>query len=93
MSLTNSFAGRNLINLFQLAILLILIAYFFDYKSSKSTFAKDLSQGLLLCLGFLISAITFITVFDLHLIYGIMFVGIEMIIVFAIKAFIQSRNQ
>ena len=77
---------------YNLAILLILIGYFFDYKSNKSSFLKDLSNGILLCIGFLVSAIIFISVFDLHLIYGIFFVGIEMIIVFALKAYIQNKD-
>ena len=76
-----------------MSLIAILIAYFFDYKSDKSTFTKDLSQGLLLCLGFLISGLTIISAFEVQLIYGVFFVGIEIIIVFAIKAFIQSKNQ
>lgn len=76
-----------------MSLIVIIIAYFFDYKSNKSSFTRDFSQGVILCLGFLISAITFITIFNLHLIYGIMIVGIEIILVFTFKAFIQSRNK
>lgn len=75
-----------------MSLIAILIGYFFDYKHNKSTFTKDLSQGLLLCIGFLISALLFITVINLHFIYGIMYVGIEMIVVFALKAFIQTKR-
>ena len=75
-----------------MSLIAILIAYFFDYKSSKASFGKDLVSGLLLCLGFLISAIVFISIFKLHLIYGILFLGVEIILVFTLKAFIQNKS-
>jgi len=75
-----------------LSILLILLAYFFDYKSDKASFKKDLTSGIVLSVGFLISAMAFVSVFDLNLIYGIFYMGVEIILVFALKAFIQNKK-
>jgi len=75
-----------------MSLIVISIAYFFDYKSNKSTFLKDLISGIITCIGLFVSALVFITLLDLNIVHGIFAVGIEIILVFALKAFIQSRS-
>ncbi len=75
-----------------MSLIIINIAYFLDYKSNKTSFIKDLTSGIVLCIGFLISTLAFVTIFDLNLIYGIFYLGIEIILVFTLKAFIQNRK-
>jgi len=74
-----------------LSLLLILVAYFFDYKSSATTFAKDLINGILICVGLCVSAVVFVTLFNLALIHGVFYIGIELMLFFILKAFIQNK--
>ncbi|GAA4246817.1 hypothetical protein GCM10022292_34250 [Winogradskyella damuponensis] len=75
-----------------MSLIVISIAYFFDYKSNKSTFLKDLINGILICIGLLISALVFVAIFNLTIVHGIFYIGIEIILVFVLKAFIQHNN-
>ncbi|WP_179021547.1 hypothetical protein [Winogradskyella forsetii] len=75
-----------------MSLIVILIAYFFDYKSNKTAFLKDLFSGVILCLGFLLSAIGFAAIFGLNIVYAIFYLAIEIILVFALKAFIQTKK-
>jgi len=75
-----------------MSLIVILIAYFFDYKSNKTAFLKDLFSGVFLCLGLLLSAFGFAALFGLNIVYGIFCLAIEIILVFALKAFIQSKK-
>ena len=76
-----------------MSIILILIAFFIDYKSNKTTFVKDLLGGFLILIALIISSIGFVTLFNLTLVHGVFYFGVEIMLLFSIKALIQSRKQ
>lgn len=74
-----------------MGLLFILIGYFLDFKNDKNTFFKDISIGITY---FFINALFFGVLhlfFGLGLLFCIFGFGIEIILVFALKAYIQSR--
>lgn len=75
-----------------MAILIILIGYYLDYKTDPKTFLSDLKKGLLFLVIFIFYNLTLKFVFDLNWLYIIFMIGIEIIVLFSIKALIQNNN-
>jgi len=75
-----------------MAIILILIAYFFDYKSQQDTFLSDLKGGVFIFSLFGIYALVLSLFFGVETLYIIFSIGIEIILLFAIKALINSNR-
>lgn len=55
-------------------------------------FLNDLVNSVILCLSLFLVAYGAAMWFGLTYLHGILFIGIEIIMVFALKAFIQSRK-
>ena len=75
-----------------MSLILILLAYYFDYKSEKETFKKDLLGGLYVFLAFLIYSLTLKFIFGIHILYIIFSIGIEILLLFSFKAFLNKKN-
>ena len=75
-----------------MGILFVIIGYFFDYKSDKENFFKDLAIGLGYFIGNFILAMILNLVFRISILYCIFGFGIEIILLFALKAYIQNKN-
>lgn len=75
-----------------MGLLIILIGYFFDFKNDKKNFFKDIRTGAIF---FIVNILffTFIHQFlNIGLLYCIFSFGAEIIIVFSLKAYIESRK-
>ena len=75
-----------------MAIILILIAYYLDYKSETDTFWSDLKGGLFVISLFIINALFLTFVLDFHFLNVIFINGIELILLFAFKAILQKKK-
>ena len=75
-----------------MALILIIIAYYFDYKSNKTTFVKDFVSGFVVIIILFLSALGFVILFNLTLIHGILYLGVEIILLFFIKSLIQTKT-
>ncbi|MEM9681049.1 MAG: hypothetical protein AAF901_12075 [Bacteroidota bacterium] len=76
-----------------MVILFLLIAYYLDYKYNKTTFFKALTNGMLVFIMLAVSGLLVVQLFDLHILFGVFCIGIEIILLFSIKAFIESRKR
>ncbi|WP_299883956.1 hypothetical protein [uncultured Lacinutrix sp.] len=76
-----------------MGLIIILIGFYFDYKSEKSSFFNDLSGGIFICAVFFISAIVLKEVLKIHFLNVAFIIGIEIILVFALKAFFNSKKK
>ena len=75
-----------------MALLLILIGYYFDYKANSKTFVSDFKKGLLFSITFIFTSLILRFSFNINWIYIIFMIGIEIILIFSIKAFIQNKD-
>ncbi|MEP0262468.1 hypothetical protein [Dokdonia sp.] len=75
-----------------MGIIFVIIGYFFDYKSDKENFFKDLAIGLGYFIGNFILAMILNQVFHISLLYCIFGFGIEIILLFALKAYVQNKT-
>lgn len=75
-----------------MALIIILIAFYFDFKSEKLTFINDLKGGVFIILLLIISAILQLYVFNIHFLYMIFSTGIEILLIFSIKAFLNNQS-
>ncbi|MAX69712.1 MAG: hypothetical protein CMC76_01210 [Flavobacteriaceae bacterium] len=76
-----------------MSLILILIGYFFDYKSSRSDFFSDLLAGLTFCLGLAVSGIIIMVLFNLTILHAIFCIGVELILIFVLKSLIDKTNK
>lgn len=74
-----------------MALLLILIVFYFDYKPKKDTFLSDLKGGLFVFGVFILYAIILHHVFKIGLLYIIFSIGIELILIFVLKGFFNNN--
>ncbi len=75
-----------------MSIILILIGYFLDYKANQSQFKSDLKIGLTFFATFIFYHLIFKLLLKVHWLYIIFAIGIEIILIFSIKAFIDSKK-
>ena len=75
-----------------MALIIILIAYYFDYKSEKESFLNDLKGGVFVCLILLCSALFLKYIIGLGLLYVICSIGVEIILIFVAKGFLNKEN-
>jgi hypothetical protein len=74
-----------------LAVILILIAFYFDYKSEKESFFEDLKGGLFVFGIFILNAFILKYLIGLNFLYIIFATGIEIILLFTIKGFFNKK--
>ena len=74
-----------------MALIIIGIAFYFDFKHERHSFISDLKGGIFICLIFLLSAIL-LKILGVHILTIIFSIGIEIIVLFSIKAYLNSRN-
>jgi len=75
-----------------MTLVLILIGYFLDYKSKPEGFFSDLRGGIFIFSLFGIYALVLKLFFEVGTLYIIFSIGIEIILLFAIKALIDSNR-
>lgn len=75
-----------------MGLIIILIGYFFDYKSNKESFLSDLRGGIFIVSIFGSYALILKLFFDVGILYIIFSIGLEIILLFAIKALIDSNR-
>ncbi len=75
-----------------MAILLILIAFYFDYKSEKESFFEDLKGGLFVLIIFIFSGLFLKYIMGLSLLYIVFSIGVEIILLFTIKGFLNKNK-
>lgn len=75
-----------------MGLLFVIIGYIFDYKSDKENFIKDFAIGLAYFVGNFILAIVLNQVLNISILYCIFGFGIEIILIFVFKAYIQNKD-
>ncbi len=78
------------INLNFLSLILILIAYYFDYKSEPDSFWSDIKGGLTVFGVLIAPALILKYKFNIGHIYIIFAIGIEIILLFVLKGFLKK---
>jgi len=73
-----------------MSLIIILIAFYFDYKAKPNTFLTDLKGGLFIFLMFIINATVLKYIFGFGYLFIIFFIGIEIILLFVIKGLLQK---
>ncbi len=76
-----------------MSIILILIGYFLDYKANQNQFKSDLKIGLTFFAIFIFYHLILGIWLKVNWLYIIFANGIEIILIFFIKAFIDSRKK
>lgn len=75
-----------------MGLLFVIIGYIFDYKSDKENFFRDFAIGLTYFAGNFILAIVLNLVLNVPILYCIFGFGIEIILLFVFKVYIQNKN-
>lgn len=75
-----------------MSLILILIAYYLDYKSETDTFWSDLKGGLFVVSFFIINALLLKFALGFHFLNVIFITGIELILLFVFKAMLQKKH-
>ncbi|WP_299674125.1 hypothetical protein [uncultured Dokdonia sp.] len=75
-----------------MGLLFVLIGYILDFKKDKSNFIKEMAVGLAYFIGNLILALILHFVFGFHFILCIFVFAIEIVLLFSIKAYIQTKQ-
>ena len=72
-----------------MAIILILIGYYFDYKLNPKLFVSDLKGGLFIVSVIFISGLIEMFVLKIDLFLMILLIGIKIILIFTLKGYIK----
>ena len=75
------------------ALLLTIVGYVFDYKDSPKRFSKDARAGLFIFGLHIVLFFVARYALGISLLWLIQGIGLEILFVFALKAYIQSSKQ
>ena len=75
-----------------MGLLFVLIGYILDFKNDKENFIKELAVGVAYFVGNFILALILHYIFGIHYLLCIFAFAIEIVLLFSMKAYIQSKE-
>tara|TARA_R110001632_G_scaffold101498_1_gene209180 strand:+ start:1015 stop:1242 length:228 start_codon:yes stop_codon:yes gene_type:complete len=74
-----------------MGLIMVIIGYFLDYRHDDSSFLKDFAIGLMYFLTNFTLFFILNQFLSVHLLYCIFGFGIEILLLFSLKAFLQNK--